>query len=176
MYRKTLLLLGVLLLITPVLVHAQLRVGYMSPQKVLDALPEKAVIQKKLNDYYQQKQAAFQQRVQNYQQQLAAYQKKKSTLSQAEDQKSQAQLKQMAQQLQSYQQNAQADLQQKRQQLLGPVLEEIQKTIKEVADSMKLDFVVNEETNDGSQILTYISDSSKKNLDITQKVVNRLTK
>lgn len=177
MYRKTLFLFGILLIMAPALVsaQAQLRVGYMSPQQVLDSLPEKAAVEKKLNDYLQQKQVDFQQKVKTYQQELSAYQSKKATLSQAEDQKEQAKLNQLSQQLDQYQQSARSDLQQRRQQLLGPILEDIQRAIKEVADDMKLDFVVNKETNDGSQILMYVSDSGKQNLDITQKVINKLT-
>ena len=176
MYRKTLFLLGFLVMMTPALVRSQqLRIGFMSPQEVLDSLPATAAVQKKLNEYLQQKQVDFQQKVKSYQQQLTNYQNKKSTLSSAEDQKEQAHLNQLSQQLQAYQQNAQSDLQQKRQQLLGPILDDIQNAIKKVADNMNLDFVVNKETNDGSQILMYMLDSSKKDFDITQKVINELT-
>ncbi|HKI47005.1 MAG TPA: OmpH family outer membrane protein [Balneolales bacterium] len=176
MYRKTLFLFGILLIIGPGLVQAQqLRIGFMNPQEVLDSLPATAAVQKKLNDYLQQKQIDYQQKVKDYQKQITDYQNKKATLSQAEDQKEQAHLGQLSQQLQQYQQSAQSELQQKRQQLLGPILDDIQSAIKEVAQDMKLDFVVNKETQDGSQILMYTSESSKKNLDITQKVIDKLT-
>lgn len=176
MYRKILFLFGILLILAPGLVQAQqLRIGFMNPQEVLDSLPATAAVQKKLNNYLQQKQVEFQQKVKDYQQQLTDYQKKKATLSKAEDQKEQQHLNQLSQQLQQYQQSAQSDMQQKRQQLLGPILDDIQTAIKGVAADMKLDFVFNKETQDGSQILMYMSEGSKKNFDITQKVIDRLT-
>ncbi|HKJ34608.1 MAG TPA: OmpH family outer membrane protein [Balneolales bacterium] len=165
-----------LMILFPVMSQAQnMRIGYMNPQKVLNALPEKAVIQKKLNAYLQQKQKDYSKKAADLQTQIQAYQKKKASMSKAENQKEQSRLNNLTQNLDKYRSSIQDDLQTKRSQLLSPVLDRINKAIKSVADSMNLDFVLNKETSQGETILMYVSQNGKQKFDITQKVIDKLT-
>jgi outer membrane protein len=172
---KVTLAAACLLFLLPGLSQAQLRIGYMSPQKVLNALPETSAIQKKLNTYLQQKQSDFSKKQADLQSQVEAYQKKKASLSKEEDQKEQQRLTSLNQGLDQYRQQISQDLQKKRSQLLGPVLDKVNGAIKDVADSMKLDFVFNKETDQGESILMYVSQTGEQKYDITQKVIDKLT-
>lgn len=175
--NKIVLIAAGLLLMLPIVSHAQdLRIGYMNPQKVLNALPEKAAIQKKLNNLLQQKQTEYSKRAASLQTQIQAYQKKKASMSKLENQKEQTRLNKLTQNLDQYRDSIKVDLQNKRSQLLNPVLDRINNAIKSVADSMNLDFVINKETGQGQSIIMYVSQDGKQKYDITQKVIDKLTK
>lgn len=176
--RKTFKLYTVtiaLLVLLPVAGMAQLRVGYMDPQKVLDALPDKAKIQQELQDYVNQKKSEYNAKYQNYQTRMLSYRNRMTNLSGAENQAAQDSLQNLEQELGALQQGLSNDLQQKRNTLLAPVLDSMRTAIGQVAKQMHLDFVLNENTAEG-KVISFVSDKGKQDYDITQKVIDKLTK
>lgn len=176
--RKTFKLYTVamaLLLLLPAAGMAQLKVGYMDPQKVLDALPEKGKIQKELQDYVNQKQQEYNTKYQSFQSRVLNYRNRMSKMNDEENKAAQDSLQSLQQELGQLQQGFNNDLQQKRNTLLAPVLDSMKTAINQVAKEMNLDFVINESTSEG-KILSYVSDKGKQDYDITQKVIDKLTK
>ena len=55
-----------LLLLLPLAASAQLKVGIMNPDDVLDAMPEAAQVQADLESFAQERQAAFQERYRSW--------------------------------------------------------------------------------------------------------------
>ena len=60
--------------------------------------------------------------------------------------------------------------------MLQPVYTDIQKAIDEVAKELKLDFVFNKVTSSGDAIILFADDTANNKLDITEKVIAKLTK
>lgn len=174
--RQLLLATLLLVLFIPGLTMAQMKVGYMNPQKVLSALPERAKIQKELNDYLASKQQEYGKKAEDFRNEVAAYQKKSASMSSDENNKEKQRLSTLSQNLDKYRSNLQKDLDNKRSVLMSPLLDKINKAMKDVADQMNLDFVLNETTQQGQNILLFVSDTGKKKYDITQKVIDKLTK
>ncbi len=174
--RRLFLAAGLLVLLVPGLTMAQVKVGYMNPQKVLNALPQRAKIQKELNDYMAQKQQDYGKKADSFRNEIAEYQKKSASMSSDENNKEKQRLSSLSQELQKYRTNLQQDLDNKRNELMSPLLAKINKAMKEVADQMNLDFVLNETTQQGESILMYVSNTGKQKYDITQKVIDKLTK
>lgn len=174
--HRFLLLAGIMSLMIPALTFAQIKVGYMNPQKVLNAMPDRAKVQKELNDYLTSKQQDYQKKATDFQNEVAAFQKKAASMSADSSNKEKQRLSTLSQNLDKYRTNLQQDLANKRSELMSPLMAKIHKAMKSVADQMNLDFVLNETTAQGESILMYVSDTGKQKYDITQKVIDKLTK
>lgn len=171
MARKILSIATFLLLFVSATAVAQVNIGYMDMQDVLDQLPERQNIEQQLNGFIQEKQQELQQEAADFQNAVAQYQQNQSSLSDQQRQTREQELVQMEQQLNEYQQSIQADIQQRRAELLQPVYNRIDEAIAAIADDMGLDFVLNKSTSMGENIVYY---SSQQQMDITSKVVDRL--
>lgn len=149
----------------------QLRVGYMNTQEVLSQIPERNQVEQQLNEFIEGKRSEFQQRTAAFQDSVAAYQQNQGNMSQAEIERKEQQLASMEQELNEYQQQIQRQIQQRRSELLQPIYERMDKAIAAVAEERGLDFVLNEATNTGEDVIFYASDES---LDITQEVLGQM--
>ncbi|MDX1671520.1 MAG: OmpH family outer membrane protein [Balneolaceae bacterium] len=150
---------------------AQLRIGYMNPNEVLSQIPERESIEQELNDLVEKKREELQQRTANFQEQLAEYQENKASMSQEQQKKREQQLSNMEQELIKYQQNLQLEIQQRRSELLQPLYSRMDAAIAEVSEQMNLDFVLNQATGYGENIIYY---AGMKNMNITEQVLNRM--
>lgn len=171
MLRKMLSMATVFLFILTASAAAQLRVGYMSTDDVLSKLPARKQAQTKLNTLIQQKQNQLQKKSQAYQQDLSKFQKNKSTMSDQQKQQEQKKLSAEQDSLNSYNQQARAQIQQRRSELLSPILDKVDSAIAVVAKKHNLDFVLNKSVDNGDKVIYFAADSS---LDITQEVLNEL--
>lgn len=169
------LVTAALFLLLPIVTMAQLRVGYMNPQKVMNALPQKAQITKELSNYAAQKEKLFAKRTTALRNEIVAYQKKAASMSSEENNKEKARLDTLSQKLSQYKSELEQDISNKRSELLSPLMAKVNKAIKSVALQMHLDFVLNKATGQGDSILMYVSSEGKQKYDITQKVIDKLT-
>lgn len=172
---KLYMFIAVILFLMPATGMAQLRIGYMDPQKVLDALPEAGKVKQELQAYVAQKQQEYNTKYQDFQNRAISYQNRKASLNDAADKAAQDSLQSMSQELSTLQQGFKSDYQQKSNTLMSPILDSVNTAMSEVAKSMHLDFVLNASTADGT-IISYVSDKGKVDYDITQKVIDKLTK
>ncbi|MEQ8523215.1 OmpH family outer membrane protein [Gracilimonas sp.] len=153
---------------------AEMKIGYVNPQAVLAKMPEMAAIQKRLQNFAEQKQQELLKKEQDFQQQVAAYEQKAGVISQEANQKEQERLAQLQQDLSTAQQEAEQALQQRRQELLGPMFTQIGTAIDAVAREKGLSYVLNTTTSSGDLIILYASDEYQSKYDITDAVMQEL--
>jgi outer membrane protein len=170
MLRKSVLLFAIILMAAPAAM-AQLTVGYMNPQEVLSQLDERQQIEQELNDFIQEKRTALEDKTAEFQSAVAKYQENASSMSEEQKQKEEERLATMEQEVREFQRGIQNQMQQKRSELLSPLLQRMDKAIKKVADDRGLDFVLNKSTGNGESIIFYAATGT---VDITQAVLNEL--
>ncbi len=154
--------------------NAQMRVGYMDPQVVLDNLPEKEAIERQLNRFLDGREAEFEEKAIDFQNQLARFQQEAPNLSEEETRRRQQELQQMDQELEQFQMRVQRELEQRQAELLGPILQEMNTVIEALARDMNLDYVLNEATSEGEMFLLFVSDDGKEHYDLTDRVIGRM--
>ena len=173
--RNVALLLFVLCLGFTINASAQeLKIGYVDPQTILNKMPDMAAVQKKLQNYADDKQQALADSEAAFRQKVQAFQQKSAVISAEAKKAEQDQLQQEQQSLLQLQNQYKQDIQQKQSDLMSPVLNKIQNAINEVAKEMGLTYVLNTMTSNGDYIILYASDAAQKKYDITDKVMQKL--
>lgn len=160
-----------LLFVVNVTAFAQLEIGFMNAQEVLSQMPERSSVEQKLNDFIQQKRLQLQQRTTAFQDSVAEYQQNKASMSQAQITQEEQQLTKLETQLRQFQQNIQQQIQQRRSSLLQPLYQKMDQAIATVAENRNLDFVINEATSSGEQIIYY---AASEQLNITDEVLKQI--
>lgn len=171
MFRKILSTISILLFVAAGTAAGQLKIGYMNPQEVLNQLPEKADIEQQLNDLVEQKRQQLQNRTANFQDAVAEYQDNSSSMSEEQRNNREQELAEMEQALYNFQRSIQAEVQQRRNELLAPIFDRMDKAISEISEARGLDFVINESVGTGESIIFFASDTT---MNITQEVLNRM--
>ncbi len=158
----------------PVMASAQLKVGIMSPDVVLDAMPEAAQVQSELENFIQQRQNSFQNRYQQWIADLTAYaeQMESGTMSEAEQRQREETLAEQQEEMNSLQQRIETQIQQRQAELFNPLLVKVEEAMAEVSEELGLDFVLNRTSNTGDPIVYY---ASQRAADITERVIQKLT-
>lgn len=151
---------------------AQVKIGYLDTQEVMSQLPEVEQVQEELSSFIAQKQQELTQKATAYQDEVAAYQSSRGSMSDQQVQQREQELEDRMTALEEFDQQIRLQVQQKRQELLAPVLTRMDKAIATVAEENNLDFVLNKSTNTGDSVIFYASGNQ---LDITQQVLDRLT-
>ena len=164
---STLLVLGLALPLT-----AQVKVGYMNPNAVLAQLPE-------VSDIYQQIEALVASRDQELtnkstqlQQDINTYDQQRTNLTPDEQATRENELLARNQDLEEERENYLNEIRQRRATLLQPVIEKMDAAVKEVADGLGLDLVLNEGTSYGDAIIFY---SGENGINITEQVLAKVT-
>lgn len=173
MARKFFSTFAFLFFFISVTAFAQANIGYMNIEEVLSQLPERQQIEQELNKLITEKQGELQQKAADFQSALAQYQENQDVMSEQQRKQRESELAEMEAELNEFQQSVQVEVQQRRGELLQPVYNRIDEAISVIAEQMNLDFVLNESTSMGENIIYF---SSQQQLDITQKVVDHLTK
>ncbi|TVQ72096.1 MAG: OmpH family outer membrane protein [Balneolaceae bacterium] len=164
----------ILLLGLTLAASAQMRVGYMDPQVVLDNLPEKEAIERQLNRFLDSREAEFEEKAIELQNMLARFQQEAPNLSEEETRRRQQELQVRDRELEEFQMRVQRELEQRQAELLGPILQEMNIVIESLAAERNLDYVLNEATSEGEMFLLFISDDGKENLNLTDQVIARM--
>ncbi|TVR16561.1 MAG: OmpH family outer membrane protein [Balneolaceae bacterium] len=168
------IIITTLLLLLPAMAMAQLKIGIMSPDDVLDAMPEAAQVQQQLERYIQERQNAFQTRYQEWIDELTEYSElvESGTLSGQEQAQREERLMEMQEELNSFQNRIQNQIQQRQNDLFNPLLIKVEDAMAEVSEELGLDFVLNRTSNTGDPIVYF---ASERAADITQRVIEKLT-
>lgn len=170
--KKLQLLLFALLF--PLVAQAQLSVGVMSPDQVLDALPETAQIETQLQEYVQQREQAFQDRYQSWIEEVTAYSEAVEAGEYTEEQQveEEQRLAELEEGLSSFQTRTQNQIRQRQNELFTPLLSRVEEAMQNVSDEMGLSYVLNKQSGTGDPIVYYISD---RGVDITDRVIQYLS-
>lgn len=172
MIKKFLSIATLLLFLGSATAVAQVKIGYLNTQEVMNQLPEMEQVQNDLRAFIQKKQEELTQKATNYQEQVAAYQSSRGAMSQQQIEQKEEELTNLTTELEEFDQQVRLEIQRKRQELLAPIYTSMNNAIKAVAEEEGLDFVLNEATSAGESVVFYASGNQ---LNITQQVINRLT-
>lgn len=153
---------------------AELQIGFVNPQAVLARMPEMRAVQQRIQNFAEQKQQELLAQDRAFQQAFAEYQSKAGVISEAANQREQERLAEMQQELIEAQQNAEEALQRRREELLGPLFQQIGTAIDAVAQNMGLSYVLNTTTSTGDLIILYASEEFQAKYDITEAVMKEL--
>ncbi len=152
------------------------KIGYTNVDYLLSQMPELKGIEAEIKTKEAQYQNLLQQKQKELQDKFAAYQKNAATMSEVIRTDTEKQLQNLQTSAQEFQQNAATELQQKQQQLLAPVLEKIDKAIKDVAKENGYSLIISSDISAQlSPVLLYtteefnISDLVFKKLGVTPK-------
>lgn len=170
----TRLFFSLLFLFLPILAQGQLKVGYVNPQEVLAQLPETEIIQNKLQDYLAQKEREMQQKQQDFQNAMTEYQTAQERLTDQQRKDRERQLTLQNQELTQFRQTAQQDIQRRQNELLAPIIADVNNAIREVASELKLDFVFNQASSTGENFVLYVDQTQESQLNLTEKVLAKL--
>lgn len=163
-----------LFLFLPMMVMGQMKVGVMSPQEVLDALPETAERQAELQSFINDKRIEFTEKYGEWIELVTAFEERvqSNLLNEQARQREEDRLAEMEEELGNLENRIQNEIDRKRAELLNPILQRIDRAMTEVAEEIGLDFVINKETGMGDPIVYF---TSQRGVDITQRVIQKLT-
>ena len=154
--------------------NSELKIGYVNPQSILANMPEMRAVQQRLQNFTARKQQELSTLEQEFQTQVAEYQQKVGVISADAQQQEEARLGQLQQDLLQAQEVAEQELAQRRDELVGPLLEQIGAAIEAVAQKQGLSYVLNTTTSSGDMIILYSSEDFRAKFDITQSVMEEL--
>ena len=178
-----LITLGILLLFLAVptsFVSAQgqqtdeLSIGYVDPQLILSKMPEMKAVQQRLQNFAERKQEELAQKEADFRKQLEEFQQKSAVISEDARAKEEQRLGELNVQLQEFQSQLQQEMQRKQEELVGPLLQQIEKAINTVAERQGLTYVLNTTTRSGDVIILYASQEAQQKYDITDTVMREL--
>ena len=164
-----LILLLLMATLSTVVSAQQLKVGYVDPQTILSRMPEMKAVQQKLINFSEKQTNLLRAKDAELQNAIAVYRQKEGAISEAAKQAEQAELQKKSIELNEAQQKAQADVAAKRNELLGPLLNQINLAISTVAKRMELSYVLNMATGSGDLIILYASPEYQAKYDIQNK-------
>ncbi|MEX0662914.1 MAG: OmpH family outer membrane protein [Balneolaceae bacterium] len=170
---KKILLISLMTLL-PVMVSAQLTVGIMSPDEVLDSLPETAQIESELESYVQEREGAFEESYQSYIEKMTDYSEQMEAGSMSEDEQASAEeeLAELEEELNATQNRIETQIRQRQNDLFSPLLNRVEEAMETVSEELGLDYVINKTASTGDPIVYYASD---RGVDITERVIEHLT-
>lgn len=159
-------------------VHAQqnegAEIGYVDPQAILDRMPEMKAVQQRLQNFVESKREEFVTKQQDFQTQVNEYQQKASVISDDAQRREEERLGELNAELQQYQQTLEEEIQERQQELVSPLLDQIDTAVNNVAQQMGLAYVLNTTTSNGDVIILYASDEAQERYDITDEVMDEL--
>jgi Skp family chaperone for outer membrane proteins len=147
---------------------AQMKVGYMNPQRALAAMPEYQQVQDQIGALLEQRDQELADEAAELQNQLTAFQQRAEVMPPEQLQQEQERLMKMNEDFEQKRVDFQAEIQQRRSQLLQPIITKVNTALETVAKEMQLDLVLNEQTSVGDSIIYF---SANQNLNITDKVI-----
>lgn len=154
--------------------NSELKIGYVNPQSILANMPEMRAVQQRLQNFTARKQQELSTLEQDFQTQVVQYQQKVGVISAEAQQQEEVRLGQLQQELLQAQEVAEQELAQRRDELVGPLLEQIGSAIEAVAQKQGLSYVLNTTTSSGDMIILYASEDFRAKFDITQSVMEEL--
>ncbi len=168
MFKKLISAFFLFLFVISSSAFGQLNIGYLNTQEVLSEMPGRTEVESELNDFVQGKRQELEQRTISFQDSVASFQQNQENMSENEIRQQEQRLAEMETEVQQFQQNIQQQIQQRRSTLLEPLYNKMDEAIGAVAEENDLDFVLNEATGSGENVIYY---AASEKLDITQQVM-----
>jgi outer membrane protein len=151
-----------------------MRIGFVEPRAILERMPEMRAVQQRLQNFAERKQSELVEKERELQTEIELYQQKVGVISESARQNEEERLTELDQEFRQLQTQAQQEMQEQRQRLMAPLLEQIQESINNVAARRGLDYVLNTTTSTGDVIILYVSPEVQAEYDITSDVMDDL--
>lgn len=161
------LFLGVALFVMSGMTQAQVKIAHVNTAEILDAMPDKATAEKALEKYYGELQSQLQTMGTEYQNKVQDYQTNEATMSNLVRQSREKEILDLQSRIQQFQANAEVEFENKRAELLKPILDKIQNAINTVGKEKGYTYVLDLAT--GAAV--YIGDNA---IDATNDVKAKL--
>lgn len=149
--------------------NAQQKIGYTNVDFILNNLPDAKDIETKLKTEKAQYDKLLQDKVSDFQKKYEDYQKNQATMAAVIKADREKELTNQNNAIQEFQQSSEGALQQKQQQLLAPVLDKIDKTIKEVAKENGYVYVFNTDAGPGTTPILLVAPDADNISDLVFK-------
>jgi Outer membrane protein len=120
------------LCVAPIMAFAQNKFGHVNSQDVYNAMPEKATVEKTLQDLATNYENEINKMRDEYNKRVKEFVDKKDSMPQSILQARQSEIVEMEQRISTLNQTAQTDLQKKQQELVQPIVDKIKKAINDV--------------------------------------------
>ena len=159
-------LIGILfsiILLLPMSVLAEIKIGYVVVEKVLKEAPQTTVSNKKLEKEFKSRTDGLQKKVKGIQKQEKDYKKNSVTMSESERQKAQKKIQNAKIDIQRIERELREDIDIRRREEIGKLQQQINKAIEDLAKKEKYDLIL-------YQGVAYAS----KGVDITNDLIKAL--
>ena len=159
--------LGIALFVMSGMAQAQVKIAHVNTAEILDAMPDKAKAEKDLEKYYGELQSQLQTMAQEYQTKMQDYEANQATMSNLVKQSKEKEIIDIQNRIQQFQSNAESEFENKRAELLKPILDKIQTAINAVGKEKGYTYMLDLAT--GAAV--YVSDDA---VDATKDVKAKL--
>ncbi|QEC50982.1 periplasmic chaperone for outer membrane proteins Skp [Anseongella ginsenosidimutans] len=122
--------------------QAQIKIGYLNTSELIALMPETKAADSQFNAFAQKLQQTLQPMQQDLQTKFAEYQEQQATMADAVKESKEKELQDLNERIDQFQLKSQQDMQKKREELMGPILEKVQTAIKAVAASSKFTYIL----------------------------------
>ena len=154
-----------IILLLPMSVLAEIKIGYVVVEKVLKEAPQTTVSNKKLEKEFKSRTDGLQKKVKGIQKQEKDYKKNSVTMSESERQKAQKKIQNAKIDIQRIERELREDIDIRRREEIGKLQQQINKAIEDLAKKEKYDLIL-------YQGVAYAS----KGIDITNDLIKALGK
>ena len=124
--------LGVALFVMSGIANAQVKIAHVNTAEILDAMPDKAKAEKSLEKYYGELQSQLETMAKEYQTKMQDYEANQATMSNLVKQSKEKEIVDLQTRITQFQANAENEFENKRVELLKPILDKIQNAINAV--------------------------------------------
>ncbi len=124
--------LGIALFVMSGVANAQVKIAHVNTAEVLDAMPDRTKAEKDLEKYYGELQSQLETMAKEYQTKMQDYEANQATMSNLVKQSKEKEIIDIQTRIQQFQANAEGDFENKRAELLKPILDKIQNAINAV--------------------------------------------
>lgn len=156
------------LCVAPIMAFAQNKFGHINTQDVYNAMPEKATIEKTLQDLASNYEKELNGMREEYNKKVKEFVDKKDSMPQSVLQARQSEIVDMEQRISTLNQTAQTDMQKKNSELVQPIVEKIKKAINDVGLENGFIYIFDLQ----AQSILYHSDQSVDVLPLVKKKLN----
>ena len=153
--------LAVALFVMSGVANAQVKIAHVSTADVLEAMPDKAAAEKKLENFYNELEKSLQAMGTEYQTKVQEYEANQATMSNLVKQSKEKEIVDIQNRIQQFQANAEQEFEAKRAELLQPILEKIQNAINAVGKEKGYTYILDTATGAAVYIGTDAIDCTK---------------
>jgi len=168
------LFLSVLLLNVPA-TKAQVKMGYVDRQSILQKMPDFSAAKKKLQNFVEQKRKKITTEQNSFQKKLLQYRQRQDVMSDSAKKEENKRLKKLQTNISQDENQINKEIQNKRQALIGPLLQKINNAINKVAKEQNLTYVIDDKGFMSNEpFILYTSKKAKQKYNINKLVLKNL--